>query len=227
MSKRIWNLQRGGALSATVGFAVWSVFDELVQKATANQELVAAARRMFSEQNGLIEPGHELFAARSDAFVEWFLLEFVDADGLTQVERSLCSLPTTDQAYSCLTALRSSHRSLFQVARSWSGRVLLDDLIGGGRFLVEDDRRFPEISEDDLFEARVLPVPGRYWSLCLGRALQFHPREAASSIRTQIRRATERAKTRAEILSRLSRLHARCFAYRHVSPARIYSQTTD
>ena len=204
---------------------LWSVFDELVQSTTSDAALLVEARRTFSTMTGQVEPDHELYAERSDAFVEWFLFEQRDHEGLTRVERQLREMPLFDPKRPHLLALRSSHRSLFQVVRFLPQGLLLDDLIGGGRFAIDERRRLPGVTTDDLFEARLIPDPERKPSLCFGRALLFHPREAADAVREQVRSARHKSEPRTELLSRLLRLRLRCFAYRHVSAARIYAQS--
>ena len=64
---------------------LWPVFDELLQLTTSEPEQLITARRVFSQLTGLVEPDHELYAERSDAFVEWFLFEQRDEAGLTRV----------------------------------------------------------------------------------------------------------------------------------------------
>ncbi|HND11109.1 MAG TPA: hypothetical protein PKI49_08050 [Pseudomonadota bacterium] len=202
---------------------LWSVFDELVSAMASDAEKLLAARRTYSQKTGTVEPDHELYAERSDAFVEWFLFELRDEEGLTSVERRICELPSEDVHMPHLLALRASYRSLFQVVRQQPGGLLLDDLVGGGRFSVDERRRLPGVSAGDLFEARLIPDPDRRPALCFGRALQFHPREAADSVLAQIRLAKQNAEPKAELLSRLARLRLRCFSYRHVPAARIYA----
>lgn len=202
---------------------LWSVFDELVSAMASDADQLLAARRMYSQKNGTVEADHELYAERSDAFVEWFLFELREEDGMTRVERQVSQLSRGDPRMPHLLALRSSHRSLFQVVRQLPAGLLLDDLVGGGRFSVEERRRLPGVSPGDLFEARLIPDPDRRPALCFGRALQFHPREAAESVLAQIRRAKQNAEPRTELLSRLARLRLRCFSYRHVPAERIYA----
>ena len=161
---------------------LWPVFDELLQLTTSEPEQLITARRVFSQLTGLVEPDHELYAERSDAFVEWFLFEQRDEAGLTRVERRLQELPHTDPHRPHLQALRSSHRSLFQVVRLVPGGLLLDDLIGGGRFSVEERRRLPGVSAGDLFEARLIPDPGPR-SVLVGRCCFTHGKRQARPLR--------------------------------------------
>ena len=127
----------------------WAVFDELVGRATQDETDVRLAREEWSAQTGRVHPDHELYGERSDAFVEWYVLDRRGVDGLTAVERAL--LPTAprpsvdgtaavspidnvpggvidkglDRA-TCL-ALRAAHRSLFFVRELQPGGARVDE----------------------------------------------------------------------------------------------------
>lgn len=248
----------------------WAVFDELVARAAQDEAELRLARAEWGQATGKVHPEHELYAERSDAFLEWFVLERrapAPGDGLTFVERELLRLLREGDLPTAATcrALRAAHRSLFRVdevlteARSaaaspapgtaagpagtpgtpagaareptgglYPGELLLEDLLGGAQFRVAD-ARLPFVQAGDLFEARVLPDPepsgpGAAPRLVLGRAVLFHPRDAAPAVQDHITRAQRRGEPRTVLLARLLRLRLRALAYRHVKPQRIYSQ---
>lgn len=199
----------------------WKVFDALVAAATRDEDDVRTARAAFSDETGRVYPDHELYGERSDAFVEWYVLDRRDAAGLTPIDRALAVAPPEDTA--TLHALRASHRSLYQVREVQPGTLLLEDLLGGAHFLVEERRRLPGVHAGDLFDGRLVPdadEPGRVRIL---RALLFHPREAGPSVLSHVQAARARREPRDATLARLLRLRLRCLSYRHVSPARIYA----
>jgi hypothetical protein len=111
----------------------WVLFDELVARAASDEADLVAAREEWGQATGRVHPDHELYAERSDAFVEWFVLERRSLqDGLTWVERGIVerqraappaeaatggtSEAKEDAAIATYRALRAAHRSLFQVA---------------------------------------------------------------------------------------------------------------
>lgn len=115
----------------------WVLFDELVARAASDEADLVAAREEWGQATGRVHPEHELYAERSDAFVEWFVLERRSLqDGLTWVERGIVEkqraaatseAPTdpkhdaqddvkNDAVTAAYRALRAAHRSLFQVA---------------------------------------------------------------------------------------------------------------
>lgn len=218
----------------------WSLYDDLIRRATQDPAVLLAARKDWEARTGTVGPDHDLYHERSDAFVEWFLIERRDASGQTPVESELMRLAPVaapdpagpDRAWrELLWALRSSLRSLFRVVRLRPGGLLVDDLLGGARFAVEERRSLPGVLPGDLFEARLLPDPDAPGRLVLGRAVLFHPREAAAVL-TQ-RAAVARAglgtaaghdeNPRSAFLEQLLRLRLKALTYRHVSPARIYA----
>ncbi len=220
----------------------WSLYDELIRHATQDSGALLAARKEWETRTGTVGPDHDLYHERSDAFVEWFLIERRDVAGRTPVEQALLDAPPSGNAASAeqawrglLLALRSSLRSLFRVVRLQPGGLLLDDLLGGARFAVEERRSLPGVQPGDLFEARLIPdpdVPGR---LLLGRAVLFHPREAAliliqraAKARVGLAQATSSDENpRSAFLEQLLRLRLKALTYRHVSPARIYGLSDD
>jgi hypothetical protein len=201
----------------------FSVYDELISQATQNEADVVAARQVFEELTGSVRPDHELYNERSDAFIEWYLLERRGDDGRTPVERALL-LATEPAPRATLCSLRSAQRSLYRVQALRPGGLILDDLYGGGRFDVDERRRLPGVQVADLLDARLLADPDEPYRLVLGRAVLFHPREAAPTVLRLVREAKDRREPRSAVLNRLLRLRLRALAYRHVSPARIYGE---
>lgn len=215
----------------------WALYDELIRRVTHDEATVRAARRAWESRTGAVDPDHDLYHERSDAFVEWFLLDRRDAQGLSAVDRELqrtaaqaSSSPDEKAWQDLLQSLRSSQHSLYRVIRLRPGGLLLDDLLSGCRFDVEERRSLPGVLPGDLFEARLLPDLDAPYRLLLGRAVLFHPREAAAVV---IQRATAVRESQAlattgddsrhrEFLEDLLRLRLKALTYRHVSPARIY-----
>jgi hypothetical protein len=218
----------------------WAVFDELVGRATQDETDVRLAREEWSVQTGRVHPDHELYGERSDAFVEWYVLDRRGPDGLTAVERALLSnvespgvapgasagaaagAAIIDRA-TCL-ALRAAHRSLFSVRELQPGQARVDDVLGGAQFEVDERRSLRGVQPGDLFETRILPDPERPYRLVFSRAMLFHPRGVSTAVLEHARAARARREPRAVVLARLQRLRLRCLAYKHVAPLRIYSQ---
>lgn len=216
----------------------WFLYDELIGRATRDEAELISARKTWEARTGTVSPDHELYHERSDAFVEWFLLDRRGADQRTPLERELAELAPPDAAPTAkppnadlrrdprwavmLRALHAAQHSLFSVVRLRPGGLIVDDLLGGARFDVDERRSLPGVAAGDLFEARLIPDPEVAYRIVLGRAVLFHPREATPTL-LRLAAATRRQGTpHTALLDQLLRLRLKALTYRHVSPARIY-----
>jgi hypothetical protein len=211
----------------------WAAFDDLVARSTRDETDVRVAREQWGVQTGRVRPDHELYGERSDAFVEWYVLDRRGSDGLTPLDRALSSTdgelaaaepPLSDLDRATYLALRAAHRSLFHVRGLHPGGARVDDVLGGAQFEVDERRRLPGVQPGDLFETRIVPDPERPYRLLFSRAMLFHPRGVGPAITEHARAARARGEPRAAVLARLQRLRLRCAAYKHVPPVRIYTQ---
>jgi hypothetical protein len=203
----------------------WSVLDGVIQAATRDNADLIAARDEWSALIGPVYPDHELYAERSDAFVEWYVLERCGPDGLTPVERLLRQEGAIAEAdRPTAEALCRSYRSLFQVRELREGLVVIDDLLGGGCFEVDERRRLPGVIAGDVFEGRIVPDADQPYRLHFTRTSLFHPREARRAVLSHAEQARCSGQPRAAVLARLQRLKLRCTSYKHVPAHRIYAQ---
>ncbi len=202
----------------------WSTFDTLIAATTQDEADILLAREEWAGLSGKVHSDHELYGERSDAFVEWYLLERVRAGGTVAIEEYAASATLSEEARSLVLALSRSYRSLFQARRLREGGLLVDDLIGGGVFDVDERRRLHGVAVSDIFEARLLPDLDAPERVVFSRTLLFHPREASKQVLAHAQAAQRAGETRASVLFRLQRLRLRCTAYKHVPAARIYAQ---
>lgn len=204
----------------------WAVYDELIEQITRqaphDEDDVRQARTAWEGLTGEVRADHELYHERSDAFVEWYLLERRGADGRTPIERALAAA-TEEGERAALRSLRGSQRSLYRVEALRPGGLIIDDLYGGGRFDVDERRRLPGVQTGDIFEARLLADPETAYRLLLGRAVLFHPREAGRVVAAMAGEARRQREPRSALCNRLLRLRLKALAYRHVAPERIYA----
>src|SRR4051794_32770280 len=106
----------------------WAAYDDLIKAATGDVDDLRAARDRWSGLSGRVHVDHELYGERSDAFVEWYVLERPRADGLRPVDRVAMEAGVPVEDREAVLALSRSYRSLFQVRRLRTGGVLIDDL---------------------------------------------------------------------------------------------------
>jgi hypothetical protein len=208
---------------------LWSALDGLIAQATRDADDVRNAREEYGERTGRVHNDHELYAERSDAFVEWYVLDRVapGSGGRAPIALALAESHSTNTdtnaAPTGLRELRAAHHGLFRILSLRPGGLLLEDLVSGARFDVDERRRLVGMEPGDLFDTRLYPDPEAPYRVVLGRTALFHPREAAPAIERHIAAAQARSEPRFDTLARLLRLRLRALSYRHVSPARIYA----
>jgi hypothetical protein len=203
------------------------VLDRVIAFSARDEPALMAAREEWSERAGKVFDDDPLYEERTTAFLEWYALERVGADGRLPVERFLMQesgdrLEELDGRWAL--ALGRSHRSLYEVRELGDGQLTVDDLLAGNAFVVTERRKLPGIAVGEIFEARVVADVATPPQVLFTRAFQFHPREAAGEVRRLAGRARAANEPRAEVLFRLLRLRLKALHYGHVAAAKIYAE---
>ncbi len=184
---------------------------------------IARAREDHGERTGRVFEDDELYELRTIAFLEWYVLERpLDGEGVPPVVAALRADPSSARA-GAWRALARSHRSLFAIDELEEGRVLLTDLLGGGRFTVAERRRLHGVSVGDVVTARLV---GWRDQVLFGRTFCYHPAGARDAIISHCRRIRSAGGTRADAIDYIASLRVRADRYKHVSPARVYEAAT-
>jgi hypothetical protein len=199
---------------------VHGVLDALIARfaeGTHRAEALRARAHYFTHSGQVFDDDAELFETRMAAFAEWYVLEW-PVDGRPAVLTALAECAPADQAV--LTALATSHRSLFHVDRVGEHEVELEDLLGGARFIVAERRSTAGFELGQIVEARLVWDGER---VVFARTFLFHPREAREAALDLVDRALEAGRDRDGIMFHLARLHLRWYRGRNVPAERIYA----
>lgn len=190
--------------------------DAASQVARAHEEYESRTGRVFAED--------DLYDARAASFLEWYLIErpFVESGDRAPVALALESAGAGEQARA-LFAWATSHTSLFQLVRVSSGRVLLDDLLGGGRFVVDERRQLPGVYAGDIVEARLLGWQG---SVLFGNTFLYHPAKARAAILAHAERIKRQGGSRKNVIDHIAALRIRAERYRHLPSEHVYALYT-
>ena len=211
----IAHAELAAAIDAVV--ALCSRGEHAAEVLRAKTELEARQGQLF-EDDALYEP-------RMSAFLEWYAVErplsaeVPGAGAAPVVWARTQGLPGVED--DMLAALAGSQRSLFRMLETRPASVLLEDLIGGGLWEVDERRKIAGLGEGDLFEARLYGVRGR---VVFGRDFLTHPLEAEAAIVELCTRAGRGdAAARLGACDKLASLRVKAERYRNLPAARLYA----
>lgn len=201
---------------------VGSVLDRVVQAATEGPGMAHARRahEVFMERGGAFEDGDPFFEERTQAFLDWFVLDHRAESGKTPAERFYTegpALPEDERV--AARGLCRSMRGLFRVEELSRGLVRCTELLGGAAFEVEPLGETSGLGPGDIADGHVVPIRGRV-VLCKG--LVFHPRQAAPSLEQVVKAARAAAVPREELLFQLLHMRMRLDRYRGIKADKIY-----
>ena len=184
-------------------------------------EAMRAREEYFDRTGKVFDDDAELFEGRMAAFLEWYVLDRPMAGtGLTPAACAIeegAAVPADERR--ALAALATSHHSLFELFATHDQLLDVEDLIGGGRFTVQERRKPLGMTVGDLFEARLV------WdgeTVVFGRTFLFHPPDAREVVLEWVQKSVAGGVGRGEILFHLARQHIRWHRHGHVGAAKVY-----
>jgi hypothetical protein len=204
---------------------IHTVLDEVAARfaGPGYQREVAAARDDYFIRSGKVfEDDAEVHEARTLAFLEWYVIERPLESGKRPIIVALESCreaEMTSPRAQAMSALASSHRSLFDIARVDGNTVELEDILGGARFRVVERRSTVGFEVGAIAEARIV-WDGR--QPVFGKTFLFHPRDARTEIIDLVDASLSSGTERNEIMFRLAQLCLRWHRHGHNNAARIY-----
>lgn len=200
--------------------ALDALIDRFGQGAYAAE--VARARTEHTDRTGRVFEEDEIYEARTIAFLEWYAVERpLDEVGLSPAALSATGGEGEPELRAAWRAWATSLRSLFLVSRLAKDSVALRDLVGGGRFAVDERRRLHGVAPGDVVEARLVGWRGR---VRFGRTFNFHPGDATKAIVGHVKRIRAAGGSRADAVDFVATLKVRTLRWRHVEPARVYAE---
>jgi hypothetical protein len=196
------------------------VIEELYARHTADTEAAGLARREYEERRGKVHQDDELWEPWSAAFVEWYVVERVGAGGVPPALVSAREMRDAGDARADLvSALVTSHRSLFEVTAMKPGRIEVVDLLGGSELHVVEQRALHGVDVGDVAELRLVGARGE---VRFGRTFIYHPKAARGAIVERARAMLSRGASRRDVIDQIAQLRVQVTRYRHMSPARVY-----
>jgi hypothetical protein len=204
----------------TVAALLEEVTEELYAQHTADAEVASAARREYEERRGKVHQEDELWEPWSAAFVEWFVVERVAAPSAAPLAaQTVRDLAADDPRRAVVSALVTSHRSLFEVRSTTQGKIELLDLLGGAAFYVDEQRALHGVEVGDVAELRLVGVGGE---VRFGRTFIYHPKSARAAIVERARGLLAKGSSRRDVIDHVAQLRVQVTRYRHMPAARVY-----
>ena len=196
------------------------VIEELYARHTADTNVAAAARREYEERRGRVHQDDELWEPWSAAFVEWFVVERVGPGGVPPALVTAREMREAgDERADLVTALVTSHRSLFEVTAMKPGRIELLDLLGGAELHVVEQRALHGVDVGDVAELRLVGARGE---VRFGRTFVYHPKAARNAIVERSRAMLAKGSSRRDVIDAIAQLRVQVTRYRHMAPSRVY-----
>lgn len=211
--------------------AVQTLVERLARHYAEGANLLEAmrAREEFFERAGKVfDDDGDLFEGRMGAFLEWYIVERPWGSGGVEGESagpvpvvaalSEHALFSADERREA-ACVATSHHSLFLLHQVKEQQLALEDLLGGGRFVVRERRSTLGFEPGGVFEARLI------WEgegTVFGKTFLFHPPDAREVVLELADACPPEDAARAELLFRLSRAYVRWHRQGHLGAAKIY-----
>jgi hypothetical protein len=176
---------------------IQQLIDQLLAWSAARlgDDIVVARKEYFGRTGGDVHEDDRSFDARMQGFFNWYLFDrrtqgdrgmqspaqrFLHEKGGTIFDKELL-VGATQSRLSLYSYL--GHRTLLR--RVPDGMVRVRDAFTGDDYDVLEKKQMTGLEEGDLFEARLIPVGGKYQ---FSSSFLFHPREVRRTVLREIKR---------------------------------------
>jgi hypothetical protein len=170
-------------------------------------DVVMEARSTFTELSGRFSEEDSWHETWSRLFLDWFGFDHPVPPFRSPVHRYVVERYEEISAEGSLTLFRgllATHRSVFEVRRWSGGKLRLVDMIGGGRWVVEQPFLLGGLRSGDVIDARIVPVQGE---LTLAAGIIFHPDEAIPLIHALVEHLRDRGQLGWKTVHLLARMN--------------------
>jgi hypothetical protein len=186
-----------------------------------NLSLLRLAREEFHKLTGEFGEGEPWFEVRMTMFLEWYLLDRPGPDGKTPVKRYIDRYANVLDPVTLLqfNYLKSTLRSAFKIIKIKENKLLMDDIIGGGRWLARWVLPFVGLEPGDIFGARLIMINGEIY---IGRGVVRHSGQANEIIEKIVKRAINSRMAKRKIVDHLDKMKLKLDRYSNVKIKHVY-----
>ncbi|MBW2261679.1 MAG: hypothetical protein JRG91_06865 [Deltaproteobacteria bacterium] len=170
-------------------------------------DVVMEARSTFTELSGRFSEEDAWHETWSRLFLDWFGFDYAVAPYRSPIHRYVVERYeeiTSEGSLTLFRGLLATHRSIFEVRRWSGGKLRLVDVIGGGRWVLEQPFALGGLRSGDIIDARIVPMQGE---LTLGAGIIFHPDEAVPYISALVEHLRDRGQLGWKTVHLLARMN--------------------
>lgn len=200
--------------------------DRLIEFATSPkyQEELIRAKDHYNKIPGRVHDDEPSFENRMNLFINWYIFDWIITDErITFVDLFFRENESTlvDEENKIFSDLRYTLHSLFILEKRVSKEhILLIDLFDGERLDILDTSESLGIEEEDLFEARIIPVNAK---IIFAPGFCIHPIEIIPDLKKIIKRIKFwTPDERFTFIQKLSSMKLKMDRYKHLSIDEIY-----
>jgi hypothetical protein len=185
---------------------------------------VAAAKKAFFDEAGIMDEENAAFEMRMTQFLEWYLFARPLAGGpLTPAQVALQAedFPIAEGERPFFENLANSRHSLFEFVKIRGDDIYVRDLFHSKKIVIRGSPIRIGFSREEIFDARLIPT-GEEFSF--SRAFCFHPEDAAKYIHSEVKKARKSPPAEQEALMlRLLKMRYKYEQYRHLKLDYVYT----
>ncbi len=206
-----------------------SLLDSLFALASAEERKsdVLAAKAEYFRLTGEVFEDDRTFEMRMACFLDYYVFDHrPSASGRTVAEELLATKRSAGAPEAAtLQAFTETLHGLFEVRKLGPGFVRLRELFSGRDHDVTERRTVAGLQKGDVFEARLIPMDG---GLVFSPAFCFHPREAVTSIKREVKRWKKKQPERPEkeLVWEAAKRAMKVDRYRQIAVEKIYDFQT-
>jgi hypothetical protein len=208
-----------------------AVFDELMERLTLFftsenfKSDVAAAKKEFFDEAGVMDEENDAFEMRMTQFLEWYLFtRRLSKEGMTPAEYALqCEdFEMTSAERPLFENLACVRHSLFEFLKIRGDDIYIRDLFLDKKIVIYSSPIRIGFNRNEIFDARLIP-DGEFFHFTKGFC--FHPTEATKYIVGEAKkfRKVEDSEQQEAFMLRLLKIRYKYEQYRHLKLEYVYT----
>ncbi len=206
------------------------LYDELIERLTLHYtgpdylDEVAAAKREFFDEAGIIDEENNAFEMRMTQFLEWYLFtRNIKGAEMPPVRhaRATGELAKDSDDQKALENLANTRHSLFEFVKIRGEDIFVKDLLTGKKLTIKNSSIRAGFSRQEIFDTRLIPYED---SFIFTKAFCFHPEEATKFILSEVKKLKKSEPVLQEALMlRLLKMRYKYEQYRHLKLEHVYT----